>query len=111
MAAKNEFNVTPSLPVSEAVQVKVAGAAPSSATVGVAVGEAGTVPALVGLSRASLAESGFEGKVGQTLAVPRADGEAVIAVGIGKPAELDAAKLRDAAAAFGRTAGKHARLS
>ena len=84
MAAKNGFNVTPSLPLSEAASVKVAGAAPSSTTAGVAVGETGAVPALVGLSRASLAESGFEGKVGQTLAVPRPDGEAVIAVGIGK---------------------------
>ena len=65
----------------------------------------------VGLSRASLAESGFEGKVGQTLAVPRPDGEAVIAVGIGAARELDAATLRDAAAAFGRAAGKHARLA
>ena len=111
MPTKNGFNVTPSVSLSDAVAVKVVTAAPSSTTVGVPVGETGAVPALVGLSRASLAESGFEGKAGQTLAVPRPDGEAVIAVGIGNTAELDAAKLRDAAAAFGRAAGKHARLS
>jgi leucyl aminopeptidase len=111
MATRNGFNVTPSVTLSDALKVNVAAAAPSAATVGIAVGETGAVPPAVGLSRASLAESGFDGKVGQTLAVPRPDGEAVIAVGIGKTADLDAAKLRDAAAAFGRAAGKHARLA
>ena len=53
--------------------------------------------------------AGFEGKVGQTLVVPRRDGPTVVAVGVGEPASSTAAGLRDAAAAFARAAGKRAR--
>ena len=111
MPTKNEKNPTPSLGPASSVVIKVAAEAPAAATVGIGVADTGAVPPSIGLSRASLAESGFEGKIGQTLAVPRTDGEAVIAVGLGRTRELDAAKLRDAAAAFGRAAGKHARLA
>ena len=48
--------------------------------------------------------------MGQTLSVPRRDGASVIAVGVGDPAKLNAAALRDAAAALGRATGKHARV-
>ena len=58
------------------------------ASLGVPVGVKGPVPRQVGLDRSTLAASGFEGKVGQTLVVPRRGGPSVIAVGIGDPAEL-----------------------
>ena len=75
------------------------------------VGEKGAVPRQLGLDRATLVASGFDGKVGQTLVVPRRDGPSVVAVGIGDPRELDAARLRDAAAAFARAAAKHGHLA
>ncbi|MET0458098.1 MAG: leucyl aminopeptidase [Ilumatobacteraceae bacterium] len=106
------FNPTPSIERSGDVVVTVARAVPDTVgSVGVPVGEKGTVPRQLGLDRATLVASGFDGKVGQTLVVPRRDGPSVVAVGIGAPAELDASRLRDAAAAFGRAAAKHARLA
>ena len=79
--------------------------------IGVPVPSEGAVARALGLSRAALAASGFEGKPGQTLVIPSASGPALIAIGIGKPAELTAALLRNAAAAFLRAAGKRAHLA
>ncbi len=105
------FNPTPSIERSSAVQVTIARSVPATANVvGYPVGEQGTVPRQLGLDRATLAAAGFEGKVGQTLSVPRRDGATLIAVGVGDPAKLNAAALRDAAAALGRATGKHARV-
>jgi leucyl aminopeptidase len=112
MAKGNSYNPTPSIAASAAVTVDVARAAPSRATaIGVPVGESGAVARQVGLDRATLKAAGFEGKVGQALAVPKGRGATVIAVGTGDPRALDAAKLRDAAAAFARAAAKHERLA
>jgi leucyl aminopeptidase len=111
-ANTNGYNVTPTIEAVPGATIGVARATPAQATaVGIPVGESGAVPRQIGLDRAALAASGFEGKVGQALTVPRADGAALIATGIGKPGELDVAKLRDAAAAFARAAGKHNRLA
>jgi len=79
--------------------------------VGVPVATTGTVPRSLGLSRAALAANGFEGKAGQTLVIPAADGPAQIAIGIGKLSELTPNGLRNAAAAFTRAAGKRAHLA
>ena len=106
------FNPTPSIERSGDVVVTVARAVPETVgSLGVPVGEKGAVPRQLGLDRATLVASGFDGKVGQTLVVPRRDGPSVVAVGVGDPATLDAARLRDAAAAFGRAAAKHAQLA
>ncbi len=78
---------------------------------GVPVASEGAVPRSLGMSRAALASHGFDGKAGQTLVVPVASGPTLIAVGIGKPSELSAAVLRNAAAAFLRAAGKRAHLT
>ena len=43
--------------------------------------------------------------------MPRRDGASVVAVGVGDPAELTAAALRDAAAAFARATAKHAAVA
>jgi leucyl aminopeptidase len=94
-----------------AVSVSTARSAPKTATaVGWAVATKGSVPRQIGLSRAALEANGFEGKVGQVLAVPNADGVAV-AVGIGDQRTIDAAGLRSAAAAFARAVPKHAHLA
>ncbi len=101
------FDPTPSFAKTD-VTIAVAGRAPTDAgVIGVPVAATGPVPRQLGISRATLANSGFEGKVGETLVVPRRDGPSVVAVGIGDAAALDATALRDAAAAFARAAGKH----
>jgi leucyl aminopeptidase len=79
--------------------------------VGVAVPTEGAAPRQLGLTRAALATYGFTGAVGQTLIVPRGDGPTLVAVGVGATSELDAAALRNAAAAFARAAGKRAHLA
>jgi leucyl aminopeptidase len=79
--------------------------------VGVPVASEGAVPRSLGLNRAALAANGFEGKPGQTLVIPSANGATHIAVGIGKPSELTANGIRTAAAAFARAAGKRTKLA
>src|SRR5438132_10263548 len=52
---------------------------------------------------------GFEGKAGQAQPLLAADGSAIIAVGLGKPSEVDADALRRAGAAFARAASRSRR--
>jgi len=93
------------------VTVTTARSAPDVATgLGVAVATKGAVPRQLGMSRKALEANGFEGKAGQTLAVPSADG-VVVAIGVGDPGSIDANGLRRAAAAFTRAASKHAHLA
>jgi leucyl aminopeptidase len=93
--------------------VSVVAAVPGDATaIGVPVATDGEVPRERGaLDRATLEASGFGATVGETLLLPRVDGPTVVEVGIGPRASLDAAAIRDAAAAFARAAGRHARLA
>jgi len=93
------------------VNVSVGRSVPKSATaVGLAVATKGSVPRQLGLSRSALERNGFDGKPGQTLAVPTDDG-VVVAVGIGDRDEVDSAGLRSAAAAFARRASMYAHLA
>jgi leucyl aminopeptidase len=104
-------NITPSVERSGKITIGVSPSVPTGIScLGVAVGVDGAVPHQVGLNRAALVASGFDGKVGQTLVLPRPDGPIIVAVGIGDAAALDASKLRDAAAAFARATGKHGHL-
>jgi leucyl aminopeptidase len=105
------FSPAPSLDPSARPTIAVATSAPASATaVGILVGATGEVPASLGAGRAQLEAAGFDGQVGATLAWP-GDGPTQVAVGVGDPAELDSAGLRDAAAAFGRAASTHTSLA
>ena len=93
------------------VSVSVVRSLPKTAgAIGVPVASKGAVPRQLGLNRAALEANGFEGKAGQTLAVPTASG-LVVAVGVGDPGEIDANGLRSAAAAFARAAAKHPHLA
>jgi leucyl aminopeptidase len=93
------------------VSVHIARTAPKTVeVVGVPVGVSGAVPRSLGMSRAVLAGHGFEGKPGQTLVVPAADGPTYIAVGIGNGA-LSTQGLRNAAAALVRAVGKRATVA
>jgi leucyl aminopeptidase len=106
------FNPTPSVARAGEVTVAVTRSVPAAAdAIGVPVGVKGAVPRQLGLDRASLTASGFDGTIGQTLVVPRNGGGATIALGVGEPATLTAAQLRDVAAAFARAAAKHGSLA
>jgi leucyl aminopeptidase len=84
---------------------------PSAQSVGIPVAVDGEVPSELGLARGALDAAGFAGKVGQTLIVPRTDGPTLIAYGIGERARVNAATLRDAAAAFARAAQQHEHIA
>ena len=101
----------PSIGTMSRLRVEVATEAPTAAAViGVPVGTTGPVDARLGVDRAALEIAGFDAAVGSTLVVPSADGP-VVAVGIGAPTDLDAAGLRDAAAAFARATASHAEVT
>ena len=94
-----------------AVAVSTARSVPKSATaVGFAVATKGAVPRALGVGRSSLEANAFDGKLGQVLTVPTADGVAV-AIGVGDPGTIDANGLRAASAAFARAASKHAHVA
>jgi leucyl aminopeptidase len=112
MSTAATFHPAPSIARAGETTVAVARSLPSDVgAIGLPVGSKGAVPRLLGLDRATLAKHGFEGQPGQTFVAPRPDGPTLIAVGIGDPAELTPAGLRDAAAAFARAAGKEATLA
>jgi leucyl aminopeptidase len=93
--------------------VAVARSLPDDATAfGVPVAADGAVPReRVDLDRAILEASGFDGRVGEVLVLPRTDGPTMIEIGVGPRAELGASAIRDAAAAFARAASRHANLA
>lgn len=111
--ANEDFDVLPSRDPSMVAAIEVARLVPDGATViGVPVATDGDVPReRLDVDRATLEASGFNGAVGQTLVLPRADGPMVVEVGVGARASLDAAAMRDAAAAFARAAVKHGHLA
>ncbi|WP_404364582.1 leucyl aminopeptidase [Corallococcus coralloides] len=109
--AQAEFHPAPSIEPPEETKLAVAATVPADAgCVGTFVGVDEAVKA-PGIDRAFLKAAGFEGKAGQTLLIPRTDGPPLVAVGVGERARLDAGRLRDAAAAFARTAGQQKRVA
>jgi len=93
------------------VQVATARSVPAATeATGFAVASKGAVPRGLGLTRAALQSSGFEGKAGQVLAVPTPEGLRV-AIGIGEPGGVDANGLRRAAASFARAASQSAHVA
>jgi leucyl aminopeptidase len=107
-----QVNLTPSLDAASATTISVSSSVPADATaVALPVGVGGAVPSELGLDRSALAGAGFEGNAGQVLVLPREDGPTLLAVGLGDPSQLNAAALRDAAAAFARASATHERLA
>jgi leucyl aminopeptidase len=99
------FDPAPSIARYANARLDVVTAVPTDAqVVGVLVPAIGDVPAAVDLDRATLAKVGFTAQLRQALALPRAGAPTLVLVGIGDPASLTAATLRDAAAAFARAA-------
>lgn len=60
----------------------------------------GEVPAVLGIDRDGLRRAGFTPTIGSALAFPGSGVPVLVAVGAGDVADLDAAAVRDAAAAF-----------
>jgi leucyl aminopeptidase len=107
-----DFDLAPSIAHAAELTIDVAKSPPTNeGCLGVPVGTDGPVPRELDLDRSTLDALGFEGKVGQALVVPRRDGPCLIAIGTGNDAELDASRLRDAAAAFARAVGRQAHLT
>ncbi|NOK33265.1 leucyl aminopeptidase [Corallococcus exercitus] len=109
--AQAEFHPAPSIEPPEETKLAVSSSLPANA---------GCIGSFVGVDeglkdshfdRAFLKAAGFEGKVGQTLIIPRTDGPPLVAVGVGETARLDPGTLRDAGAAFARAAGKQTHLA
>ena len=101
---------TPS-PATTVTTVDVAATAPESAeSIAILLGPGDRDDSL-GIEAARLAAAGFDGTVGSALIVPAGTGPIVVAVGIGEPSELDAARLRDAAAAYAQATANHERLA
>lgn len=99
------FDPAPSIARYNSGTLAVTTSVPADAmVVGVLVPSDGPVPSAIGLDRDTLANVGFKAQVKQSLVLPRAGAPTLIAVGIGDPAKLTAAVLRDAAATFARAA-------
>jgi leucyl aminopeptidase len=94
----DDFDPVPSARVA-AVSVRVAADAPSGVPIGVPVAEGAAAPDALGLD--DLSGTGFTGRRGSTVAVPR-DGSVAIAVGAGDG--IDVAAVRDLAATFANVA-------
>ncbi|HEY5757824.1 MAG TPA: M17 family peptidase N-terminal domain-containing protein [Steroidobacter sp.] len=93
-------------------KVSVSGSlSPSATAFGVLVSMTGETPKQLGLSRERMAATGFTGEAGSTLTIPGVDGPILVAVGVGGGDEVDAARLRDAAAAFASAAATQDRLA
>jgi leucyl aminopeptidase len=103
------FDLTPTL--RRRVAVTVSAQAGDVDAVAELVDIDGEIPAHLGVDRAALKRSGFQGKVGQALCVPRSGGPASVVVGAGKRDELGARAVRNAAAAFARAVPDDARLA
>jgi leucyl aminopeptidase len=98
--------VAPSIRKANAVDIQIVTSPPDGVVIGLPVAADGEVPAELSLDRQSVRAAGFDGEIGQTLALPRREGAAVL-VGVGDAARLGLAGLRDAAAAMARATATH----
>ena len=106
VAVPSDFDPVPS--ATRQPRVVVEATASPDVVVAVLVAESGVIAE--GLpSRETLAAAGFAGSRGTTLLLPGSPLQ--IAVGIGDPATLSSAAMRDVAAAFALAATGHARLA
>ena len=79
--------------------------------VAVPVATDGAVPGDLGFDRAALEAAGFRAERGTTLVVPSVQGRALVALGIGARASVDAATVRDLAADFAHAVPHQKRLA
>ena len=110
MTAMNSLNdVIPSHTAPFAVHV-VTGETPDVDAIGVPMPIGGPVPEALGVDADALTRAGFAAKIGTALTIP-ASPATVVALGIGDAGTLDAAGVRDAAAAFAGATGTARRVA
>jgi leucyl aminopeptidase len=103
--------VPPSIEISLGLTVRAGAAVPADVTiVGCFAGPEGPVDERLGVDRSQLDLNGFTGTVGTSMLVTSMDGVARVAIGSGSD-DLGTSAARDAAASFGRAAGKHVDLA
>lgn len=103
--------VPPSIEVSLGLGVTAGPAVPDTATaVACFVASDGVVNERLGVDRSQLDLNGFTGAVGTSMLVTSMDGVARVAIGGGSD-NVGPAAARDAAASFGRAAGRHVDLA
>jgi leucyl aminopeptidase len=106
------FDPVPSIERVRAIDVSVVDDIPGDAeAVAIPVDASGAGTEGLDVGAAALAAVGFEGKPGQTHAIAGGDGPVRVAVGVGDAGSVDAAAIRDAAAAFALAARRQARLA
>lgn len=107
-----DLNPIPSRTASLRLDVVEAGSAMTADALAVPVVADRPTPEVLGdVDLDALARAGFTPDVGKAIAFPSATAPVLVAVGTGDPAQLTAAKLRDAAAAFARAVPKDAALA
>ncbi|WP_137844042.1 leucyl aminopeptidase [Microbacterium sp. 2FI] len=106
-----DFPTLPGLVDLSALTVTARPPSAGDEAVGYTVFAEGAVPPELGLDRDALTRAGFDPKVGQALVIPTPSGPDLVAVGAGPAADLDAARLRDLAAAFSRATARRARVA
>ena len=111
VAVPDGFDPVPSIGRIRAVEITVVDDVPGEAdAVAILVDAAGTGAEALGADAAGLASVGFDGGAGQTHLIAD-DGSVRVAVGMGDASGVDAAALRDAAAAFALAARRQGRLA
>ncbi|NTW38429.1 MAG: leucyl aminopeptidase [Cellulomonadaceae bacterium] len=105
------IDLTPSRRLELEVRVVLASDALDVDALAVPVTSDGEVPEVLGVDLAALARSGFTPSVGKAIAFPGSGAPVLVAVGVGSLAALDAAGVRDAAAAFSTVVPHDARLA
>jgi leucyl aminopeptidase len=105
-----DFDPVPALQTSASVTVSTR-AARDAPVIGYLVARDGYDHGEHGLDGDAFEAAGFEGKVGQTIALPSAAGPLTVLVGVGELGDLDADRLRDAGAAFARATERHRNLT
>ena len=104
-------SVAPSLDAKVNVTVVTLGDAVDADALAVPVTTDGEVPEVLGIELDALKKAGFVPNVGAAIAFPSSVPPVLVAVGVGKVAELGTACVRDAAAAFARAVPQDARLA
>jgi len=112
VAVPDGFDPVPSIGRIQAIVISVVDDVPADTeAVAIPVDAKGDGATTLGVPADALKSVGFDGGLGQTHAVATGDGPLRIAVGVGDAASVEAAAIRDAAAAFALAAKRQARLA
>lgn len=104
-------SVAPSLDAQANITVATLDSIIDADALAVPVTTDGEVPEVLGVDLDALNKAGFVPNVGAAIAFPSSASPVLVAVGVGKVAELGTAQVRDAAAAFARSVPNDARLA